>query len=1468
MGTWLLVPNGWGQQSVNTNYTAVQMVDELTGGTLSASNETIRCDNNYYGSFNDPISNLGIDQGVFLSTGEVTTGSLFQANNNEFTASGNVPATLGDPDLENINNDPIENVCVLEFDFVATCDSFSIDYVFGSEEYNTYVCSDFNDKFGFFLDGPNPAGGTYNKENLAVLPNGTVVSINTVNNGQKSGSGGVVCDQTNAAYFVDNTNGGSQVAINGYTVPLTAKARVTPGQTYHIKLAVGNVLDANYDSGVFFSKNGVTCSSAPNTFTLTADNDAIENCENGQFTITRSPSGSTDTDVVQLNFGGSATSGTDYTTPPTSVTFNPGQDVATIDIDALADGITEGNETVSLTISYQGTDVDTKSIDISDEFSIDLGADQSSCSSVNIGIPNESGVTYQWSDASGNIAGATNSTYTASTSGNYTLQATKGTCVATSSVNVTIGSSVTIDLGNDFSACVDTVFTASGFPSGSTLQWFRNNNPLSGETNASLNISQSGTYKLEVTSSGGCSGEDEVMVTINPLPNVNAGTDLAICEGESQNLAGTGATSYSWSPATGLSNANIANPTANPTATTTYTLTGTDANGCVNTDQITVTVNALPNVDAGADFSICGGSGQAMSPSGATSYSWSPTTGLSNANIANPTANPTTTTTYTLTGTDANGCVNTDQITVSVNALASVDAGTDFAICEGESQNLAGTGATTYSWSPATGLSDANIANPTANPTTTTTYTLTGTDANGCQNTDQITVTVNNLPNVDAGTDFAICTGDSQNMAGTGATSYSWAPATGLSNANIANPSANPTATTTYTLTGTDANGCVNTDQITVTVNALPSVDAGTDFALCTGDAQNLAGTGATSYSWAPATGLSNANIANPSANPTATTTYTLTGTDANGCVNTDQITVTVNDLPSVDAGTDFAICTGDAQNLTGTGATSYSWSPTTGLSSANIANPSANPTATTTYTLTGTDANGCVNTDQITVTVNALPSVDAGPDFALCTGDSQNMQGSGATSYVWSPTNGLSNTNINNPTAPANPTVTTTYTLTGTDANGCVNSDQITVTVNELPNVSAGTDFDICKSDSQQLNGSGAQTYVWSPATDLSDANIANPNFTAVSDRTYTLTGTDANGCVNTAQLSIGVLVNPVPSVSIQSTAPACIGSTIDFSIQNETNLGTSPQFEWFRIDTNGQTTSIGTQPTVSLNNLADGEEVYLVATSSFECALPKTAESAKEKVTIYDYPNLVLSEDMLVCRGVPDTLMVEDQNNLVSTFEWYQNGKLISGATAGTLVRSQMQHAGDYQVKANYQGCASSSNNVKVSLLALNIELEATDTLVMRNSEISITAMTNASQVNWVSTNNGSWSGFVIDDQPNATTIYYATASDSICIAQDTIKVRVVDPFSIPRSFTPNGDADNDTWEIANIQDYPQYSIQVFNRWGVPVAEWYNNYQPWDGVSKNGQILPEGTYFYTIRVGTESLNVTPFTGNVTIIR
>jgi hypothetical protein len=541
---------------------------------------------------------------------------------------------------------------------------------------------------------------------------------------------------------------------------------------------------------------------------------------------------------------------------------------------------------------------------------------------------------------------------------------------------------------------------------GSTYQWLLNGSPIAGSTGINCSITQGGNYSVLVTNSIlGCTDTSNVkIISAYSLPSVNAGIDQAICTGTSISLSATGGVSYIW-------NNGVNNSVAfTPTASQTYTVTGVDANGCSNTDQVLVTVNALPSVDAGINQTVCAGSSVVLSGSGATNYTW-------NNGVINSVAFLSTTTqTYTVSGIDANGCSNTDQVLVTVNSLPNVYAGNDQTVCFGTMISLTAFGGTTYTWTNGVTNSTPFSANASQS------YTVTGLGSNGCSNIDQVNITVLPLPMVDAGIDQTICAGGSIVLTGNGANSFSWN--NGISNGI----SFIPTTTQTYTVSGIGSNGCTNTDQIIVNVLSLPIVSAGLDQTICAGDTITLTATGATIYTWN--NGVNNSVAFSPS----TTLTYLVTGVDGNNCSNSDQVTVTVNPLPIINAGIDQTTCFGTAVALNATGANSLSWN------NGVINGLYFTPTTTQTYIVTGTDANNCSNSDEVQITVNSLPVINAGEDQTVCPGVSVTLNATGGINYQWN--NGVSNGISFIPTATQN------YIASGSDINGCSNSDTVLVTV------------------------------------------------------------------------------------------------------------------------------------------------------------------------------------------------------------------------------------------------------------------------------------------------------------------------------------------------------------------------------------------------------------------------------------
>ena len=770
---------------------------------------------------------------------------------------------------------------------------------------------------------------------------------------------------------------------------------------------------------------------------------------------------------------------------------------------------------------------------------------------------------YSWTPST-SLSASTGSVVVATptTGTTYTITGTTGSCQTKTSITVGVNPTPTISIAYNPSSSIcigqTVTLTASGAP---TYSW------STGATTSTLVVTPTvtTTYSISGTQTffipPNCTGTNTSTITVNSLPTLSVSPSATICSGSSTTFTVGGANTYSWTPSTGLSTTTGTNVSASPTVTTTYTVTGTSAAGCVSTKTVTATVNAVPSLTTNLNGWYCTGTSYSLTASGASTYTWSPSAGLSTTTgslvVFTPTASGSGYS-LTVTGTGANTCSASTVYTYSVftTPTPSVNSGI---ICIGNSITLSAGSASVYTWTPSTGLSSTTDGTVTANPMVTTVYTVTETNAfrgPTCSSSATSTVTVNATPTVNSAT---ICSGNSAILTTTvspaSTYTYSWAPSTGLSSTTTASVTATPTSTTVYTVTITSSASCTTTLTSTVTVNATPTVSVNSP-AICIGSSGALTTTvspvSTYTYSWSPSSTLSSSSTASVTATPTTTTVYTVTVSSSAGCIGTKTSTVTVNTLPTLTVSSSPTVCVGTATTLTVSGANTYSWSPGTGLSTTTGTTTSATPTVTTTYTVTGTNTvTSCVNTKTVTVNANALPTLTVSSSPTVCAGTATTLTVSGANTYSWSPGTGLSTTT--GTTTSATPTVTTTYIVTGTNTvTSCVNTKTVTVNVNALPTLSISPSSPaICLGSSTTFTASGANTYTWIPNTALSCTVCANPVANPITTTTYTITGTNTvTGCINTQTVTVNV--NPVPigfageNITICSVASTILGASI----------------------------------------------------------------------------------------------------------------------------------------------------------------------------------------------------------------------------------------------------------------------------------------------------------------------------------
>jgi len=777
-----------------------------------------------------------------------------------------------------------------------------------------------------------------------------------------------------------------------------------------------------------------------------------------------------------------------------------------------------------------------------------------------------------------------------------------------------------------------------------TLNWY--NSPtstvsLGSGTSYNTSTLSTGTYTYYAASTNTCAEGQRLAftVTVNPLPVVSISGTNALCSGQSINLTASGANTYTWSTNSNLSSISVA-----PTSNITYTLSGTSTAGCVSAAaaSLAVTVNPLPTVSISGTTALCTGQSINLTASGANTYTWSTNSNLSSISVA-----PTSNTTYTLIGRSTAGCLSAAaaSLAVTVNTLPVVSITGTNALCTGQTITLTANGATTYTWSTNSNLGSIAVA-----PTSNITYSLSGTSAAGCVGSTGATqaVTVYSLPVVSITGTNALCSGQTVTLTATfqGASSFTWN--TG-SNAN--NIAVSPTVNSTYTLNAQSAQGCsAPSASFAVTVNTLPVVSITGTNALCAGQGVTLTANGATTYTWS-----TNSNANSIGVTPTVSTTYSLNGRSAAGCSgNTATLAVTVYSLPSLSISGNAFICNGDAATLTVSGANTYTWS-----TNANTSSITVSPAANTTYTVNGTDNNGCNNTSVKTVTVNAIPQLSITGLSALCSGDSKTLTVSGSNTYTWS-------TGANATSVVVTPTLSAgmyTISVSGTSTAGCTGSKIDSLLVNAIPQLTISGGSYVCNGYTLSLNVNGANTYTWS--TGSNSGSIA---VTPSVNTTYSVSGTSTAGCIGNSVNNVTVI--SIPTIAVTGNTTLCLGESTTLTV-NGANT-----YTW----SSGATGSLVVfSPTTSSNYTVIGEV-------GVGCS-----DTTQTGITVNPVPSLTLTPAAAtICIGESLALKADG----AATYSW------SNGITTSTVVVSPTV-TGTYSVTGTNTFNCNSSSSVQVTVL-----------------------------------------------------------------------------------------------------------------------------------------------------------------------
>jgi hypothetical protein len=776
-------------------------------------------------------------------------------------------------------------------------------------------------------------------------------------------------------------------------------------------------------------------------------------------------------------------------------------------------------------------------------------------------------------------------------------------------------------------------------------------------------------YWLEGTATNGCKNRDSIYVRSLPVPVVSIVGPKEACYGDNVVLSATGEYNYQWSDGSKTSSVSIhatenvsyqvtavnqhdcyasasASLTVYPVYDTSisvsccsnelpylyhgysFTQSGTyhihlsSIHGCDSLVHLTLTVFDSPYATISGVTDICPGASTLLSANGNGTFKWSTGDVRSPISVNTPGW-------YVLTVTAQNGCKAYDSVEVAYLPLPELSISGSNSVCRGSELLLEASGAYSYNWN--TGVIGPILS---VSPSQTTSYVVTGTSDRGCTATAAHTVTVNAVPNVNITGPDAICQGNAAIYTANGGVRYLWSNGDTTAAVRLTNEQL-------YTVEATNQYGCTATASKYLEVNSLPTVSIhGQDY-LCEGGSTILSaiGTGAISYVW-------NNTTISQSYTSNLPGIYTVVATSSANCTASSSVTVTQYENPVVVVTGNTSFCDGDGTVLTAAGGESYVWRDNYGALIANTSTVALSEGGL--YTVVATNEHGCSTNRQVSVVKKNLPYVSiVASGNEVCEGTPVTLSTGASSGYTYKWSTGSTNRQIEVHTSGI-------YVLQVTSSNGCQAADSLEVNFLPLPEVSIEGLNSICRGSDVMLTASGANSYVW-------NTGYRNAVLTDVPSQTttYMVTGTSALGCSSTA--SHTVVVNALPSVTINGVDAICQGETAVFTAEGGVH------YLWSTGDTNSS---------IQLTNA----QLYTVAaTNQYGC----TATASKYLV-VNPVPSVTITGRNYFCEGDNTLLNASGTENV--SYIW-------NNTTVGQsyLVSSP----GVYTVKAvSNAGCFSTAS------------------------------------------------------------------------------------------------------------------------------------------------------------------------------
>ncbi|MEL7121138.1 MAG: gliding motility-associated C-terminal domain-containing protein, partial [Bacteroidota bacterium] len=1046
------------------------------------------------------------------------------------------------------------------------------------------------------------------------------------------------------------------------------------------------------------------------------------------------------------------------------------------------------------------------------------------------------GETYLWS------TGSTDAEIVVPDEGTFWARVTfANSCEIVDTIRVFTAESFSADLGNDTTLCEGETYTLipGVQPAGATYLW------QDGSDGASFEVTQAGTYFVEITLSG-CVESDTIVVDYQTPPNLELGADQEICEGTSFDIDGTttGVTTYLWEDGS-------VDPLRTLTQNGTYTLT-VSSGACIVEDSIILTVIPLPVFNLGNDTSFCDGENLMLNLAGAgDGFQWQDGSMNSDFTITQSGI-------YWLDVT-LNGCTARDSIEVEVRGIPIVELGADQEFCEGENFTLDATQANmaTYLWNDGTTMSMLTA-------TQSGQYQVAVT-ANNCTVEDSVFLDFKPLPVFELGNDTSFCDGENLmlDLAGTGDT-FEWQDGSTNSSFTI-------NQTGIYWLDIT-LNGCTARDSIEVEVREIPVVELGPDQDICEGETTFLDVTQATmaSYLWQDGTTASSFTASQDGLYEVAVT--------FNNCTVEDSLFVNVRPLPIFSLGNDTSLCDGQSLMLDFTMAgDDFLWQD--GSTNSN-------------FTITQTGLSwlevsllGCTARDSIDVLVNPQPAVDLLPTYDVCEDLSIDLSIAQTfpANYSWS--TGSTDSII-------------TVSQAGqidfiVESNGCAVVGSTVINIVQKPVFDLGADTIICEQSSFILDLSNVNgQFTWQDGS-------TNATFEVNTDGTYFVSVLDQCEASDT----IIVSTKPLPQLQIIGESTACEGENIMLEVQgdaqsylwNQTSPGTTLTVSTSQLvevegtldgctDTRSLDVTFTPVPSVELGpdqNVCDGDVISLDATNanatyswqdgssnnifaatqsglySVVVAIGQCTDTDSVNLTFAPSPIVDLGSDMQFCEGEQFTIMpiIMDADQ----FNWND------GSSGNDLTVAQ---TGIYWLEAVLGDC-STRDSVAITFQApQNLNL-GPDTTVCQEDTYFISTSAQGSYL-W---QDGSINSSIQVDAPGT---YSLTVDDGVCISTDSVNIGffpcLEQNFFVPNVFSPNGDGINDQFGVFIDPNYTisSYQLMVFDRWGSLVFQSNNPEQTWNGRLAANE-APAGVYLYTLEIVYQTIVGEDFysaSGDVSLIK